>query len=182
LPLVASWHPDGERFGPDGQRTSYVVYGRAVTMTLEATAHAYAQRLLAQQLDRLCELRSRTGTLLAAATLAASFLGSQALHHDGAGLLNALGLTAFSLTLLASTWVLLPRRRLVFGLDGPAVYAALWDYRDDPREIDRRLAYWLHGFHDRNEPTIARLHVWFGVATAALLTGVLLWAVGLAVT
>jgi hypothetical protein len=149
--------------------------------TLEAVAHDYAARLLTQQLDRLRELRSRTGTLLAASALAASFLGAQALKDGRVAALNILGLVAFSATLLASAWVLLPRRRLVFGLDGPTLYAALWDYGDDLDEVDRRLAYWLHGFYERNEPAITRLYAWFAVATVALLLEVLLWAASLAV-
>lgn len=150
-------------------------------MTLEAVAHDYARQLLAQQLARLRELRSRTGALLAASAVASSFLGANAVESRGFGLLGALGLAAFATTLLASTWVLMPRRGLVFGLDGPAIYAALWDYRDDPVEVDRRLAYWLHRYHGRNEAAIARLHAWFGVAATALLVGVLLWTARLAV-
>lgn len=49
-------------------------------MTLENIAFASAERALDKQEKLLEELRARTGVLLAAASLAASFLGARALE------------------------------------------------------------------------------------------------------
>lgn len=51
--------------------------------SLEQTMHVAAARALAQQEAALEALRARTGTVLTAASLIASFLGGQAIARNG---------------------------------------------------------------------------------------------------
>jgi hypothetical protein len=123
---------------------------------------------LSQQERTLVELRARTGTLIAAAALVASFLGAEAIDRSGIDGWVSLALLAFAVSIVLSVYVLLPRDRLVFALDAPEAYQALNDVRTDEGEAYRRLSYWVHGFRAGNHRTLRRLDHVFGIASASL--------------
>jgi hypothetical protein len=148
---------------------------------LEQEAHRIAAQVLRQQEQALTELRTRTGTLLTAASLIASFLGGQALAREGLSLWIILALVAFGVSVVLCIYVLLPKDGLIYALDAPETYGALYEVRNDEEEIDRRLAYWLQSFREDNHPTIGRLTSAFELAGFALLTEIGLLAVGPAV-
>jgi hypothetical protein len=118
---------------------------------LEKLAHDEALRALDKQERLLEELRSRTGVLLAASSLAASFLGPQAFLNPGPRSLAFVALIAFVLTLGASVFVLLPKRSLVFSAAGVWLYEDFYGVRDDMAEVYRRLAYGLDAYWKSNE-------------------------------
>jgi len=150
--------------------------------SLEQAAYEIAVRALGQQEQALTELRARTGTLLTASSLIASFLGAQAIARNGLSVWIVLALVAFGISVVLSIYVLLPKDGLIFALDAPETYAALYDVRDDHDEVDRRLAYWMQEFRETNHPTVARLTSAFEIAGVALLGEIGLLAVGLAVS
>jgi hypothetical protein len=82
----------------------------------------------------------------------------------------------------ALTELLLPKDGLIFALDGPETYGALYEVRDDEEEVDRRLAYWLQSFREGNHATVERLTKAFELAGFALLAEIGLLALGLAVS
>lgn len=149
---------------------------------LEQEAHRIAAQALNQQEQALTELRARTGTLLTAASLIASFLGGQALASDGLSAWVVLALVAFGVSVVLCIYVLLPKDGLIFALDGPETYGALYSVRDDDEEVDRRLAYWLQSFRQENHPTVERLTKAFELAGFALLAEIGLLALGLALS
>ncbi len=149
---------------------------------LEQEAHRIAAQALSQQEQALTELRARTGTLLTAASLIASFLGGQALAREGLSVWIVLALVAFGVSVVLCIYVLLPKDGLIFALDGPETYGALYEIRNDEEEIDRRLAYWLQSFRKENHPTVERLTKAFELAGFALLAEIGLLAFGLAVS
>lgn len=149
---------------------------------LEQEVHRIAAQALSQQEQALTELRARTGTLLTAASLIASFLGGQALAREGLSVWIVLALVAFGVSVILCIYVLLPKDGLIFALDGPETYGALYGVRDDDEEVDRRLAYWLQSFREENHPTIERLTSAFELAGSALLVEIGFLAVGLAVS
>lgn len=125
--------------------------------SLEQAAHAIAIHALGQQEQALTELRARTGTLLTESSLIASFLGAQAIARNGLSVWIVLALVAFGTSVVLSIYVLLPKDGLIFALDAPETYSALYDVRDDQEEVERRLAYWMQGFRVQNQPTVATL-------------------------
>jgi hypothetical protein len=149
---------------------------------LEQEAHRIAAQALQQQEQALTELRSRTGTLLTAASLIASFLGGQALAREGLSLCIVLALVAFGISVVLCIYVLLPKDGLIFALDAPETYGALYEVRDSEEEVDRRLAYWLQSFREENHPTVQRLTSAFELAGFALLAEIGFLALGLAVS
>lgn len=88
---------------------------------LAELAYEASLRRLDKQEQLLEELRARTGLLLAAASLAASFLGRPALDADPV-LLAGLALLAFAVSMGASLYVLLPKKNLVFAVIGSRLY------------------------------------------------------------
>lgn len=146
---------------------------------LRQLAYELSLRTLGQQEGVLNELRSRTGTLLAASSLVASFLGARAIASGGAKWLTALALFAFAVSIFASVYVLLPKSELIFAVRGSVLFEQEVTDPGGLAETHRRLAYWLEEYHDANQPTIERLFSLYRVATLAGLAEVVLWSIEL---
>jgi hypothetical protein len=139
----------------------------------EKLAYEAALRSLDKQEGLLEELRSRTGVLLAASSLAASFLGQQAFQHPHPGGLVATALVAFVVSIGACVFILLPKKDLIFSERGAGLYEGLYAVREEMAEVYRRLAYDLDRFWDCNNETIVKLTRSYKVAATALVTEIL---------
>lgn len=144
---------------------------------LEQLAHEASLRALDKQERLLEDLRARTGIQLAASSIAASFLGDAAFGGSGSVGVAVAALTAFVVSSGASLYVLLPKRDLTFSLSGPALYEALYARRADAADLQRRLAYGLHRFWERNNHEVATLLRVYWVAAIALMLEILLLVV-----
>jgi hypothetical protein len=139
----------------------------------ERLAYEAGLRALDKQEGVLDELRNRTGVLLAASALAASFLGREAFRDPAPGL-AVVALSGFMVAIAASVFILVPRRdRFVFSLSGPALYEGLYDLRHDLADVHRRLAYDLLGFWERNDDNLQPLFRAYRIAAAALVVQIL---------
>jgi hypothetical protein len=139
----------------------------------ERLAYDSALRALDKQEALLDEVRGRTGILLAASALAASFLGNSAFRDPNAAL-AAIALGAFVLTIAASVFILIPRtNQFVFSLSGPNVYVGLFEFKTDLAEVYRRLAYDLERFWTANDAKLRPLFRAFRFAAAALVVEIL---------
>jgi hypothetical protein len=147
---------------------------------LENLAYQLSLRALERQDRVLDELRARTGTMLAASSIAASFLGGQAAGGDS-GVLTVLAVGTFVVSIAALTYVLLPKSDLVFSLRGSVLFEEEFEEAVEPAETYRRLAYWLERYHDANELVVDRLFGYFRVATFAVLLQVVLWVLEITV-
>jgi len=135
---------------------------------LERLAYEAALGALEKQEQVLDELRARTGVLLAASSVATSFLGGRAIAAGGS-IVVVTAMLAFGFLVAASVVVLVPRRdAFTFSVSGPDVYEALFAFRRDPNEIYRRRAYDLHRFWRANDTRIQPLFGAFQIACAAL--------------
>ena len=73
------------------------------------------------------QLRSRTGTLLAAASLTASFLGGQTISHTRQlGALEVLALAALAASVGLCVYVLMPKEGFTFSLNAAGAYEELF--------------------------------------------------------
>jgi hypothetical protein len=127
------------------------------------------------------QLRARTGILLAASSLTASFLGAQTIQHEsGLTALSGLALISLAASIGLCVYVLLPKRAFKFSLSGPQVYETLFELGDDDEEIRRRLAYWLEEFWKRNQLRIDQLGRYFFGAAVALMLQLVFWTFALA--
>jgi hypothetical protein len=150
-----------------------------VASHLEELAYDLSRHALAHQEALLDELRARTGTLLAASSLVASFLGARAIDRDGITWVAILALTFFAASVFACVYVLLPKPGLIFAVRGTTLFEE--EYGAGLNEAHRRLAYWLEDFADGNQPTLDRFFVLYRLAAAAVLVEVILWSVEIAI-
>ena len=134
---------------------------------LAQIAYQASLRRLDTQERLLDELRARTGLLLAAASLAASFLGRPALDAEPVAL-AVFALGAFAVSMAASLYVLMPKKDLVFALVGSRLYEELYEFGDNVHEVHRRLAYDLDRFWKSNDETLQRVFRAFRVAVWSL--------------
>ena len=142
-------------------------------MEYERLAFDVALRALDKQEALLDELRGRTGALLAASALAASFLGAEA-FKDPSPVLAAIALLAFVASIAASVFILVPRRdHFTFSLSGPGVYEGLYDARDDLAEVYRRLSYDLLAFWEANDGQLQPLFWAYRIGALALVVEIL---------
>lgn len=96
-------------------------------------AYELALRAIEQQEKRLAELRSRSGTLLAAASIAASVLGAQVARSGSLEPFAALAILAYVGCVLATLYVL-AEHRLVLEFRG----SGSWASRRTPRRRSTR--------------------------------------------
>jgi hypothetical protein len=151
------------------------------TSVLAELSYDAGVRALDLQESGLEQLRARTGILLAASSLTASFLGAQTIQHaSGLGVLGGLALVSLAASVLLCVYVLLPKQRFEFSLKAPQVYETLFEFRDDEEEIRRRLAYWLEEFWQRNQDRIDELGRYFFAAAVALILQLVFWTFALA--
>lgn len=145
-------------------------------------AYELSLRSLAQQEAALNELRARTGTLLAASSLVASFLGARAVESPRYGWLTAVGFAGFALSLIAAGYVLWPKSGLIFSLRGSAVIRVEDDDPEGLPETHRRLTTWIESFIDANAPIVDRLFAAYRIATISVLAEVGLWLLKIGVS
>ncbi len=136
-------------------------------------AYESALRSLDKQERVLDEIRSRTGVLLAASSLAVSFLGRSASNHPASALVAAAA-AAFAVTIGASVYVLLPKSTFFFSVSGRAVLEELYEFRSDVGEIRRRLVYDMERFWETNDRVMQKLFRAFRLASLALVIEVVL--------
>ena len=141
-------------------------------------AYEAALRTLDQQRDNLEQIRIRTGVLLAAASLSASFLGSKAFDRHANAIVTCFALAALVLTLLFGILVLTLDENLAFSLSGPTLHTYLRSV-GDRADQHRRLAHLLDAVWERNKPSMERLDFRFQIAAAALATQIVLWTLAI---
>lgn len=147
---------------------------------LEETIYGMATRALDHQERRVSDLRTRTSALLAAASLTASFLGATAIKHSGLGVFSVIALVALAVTSGVALAVLWPAP-LLFAVSSEAMYAELFEDRDDPATFLRRAADALHAAHEANRARLDWRDLLFRLGTLMLAVQILAWTFELAI-
>lgn len=146
------------------------------SLALSELSYDAAVRALDLQERAVEQLRARTGTLLAASSLTASFLGAQALQRgNGLGVLGAAALISLACSVSLCVYVLLPKKGFKFSVNATTLYEELFEFADDEGEVRRRLAYWLEDFWAQNQDKIDDLGSYFFGAAVALMLQLVFW-------
>ena len=140
-----------------------------------------ARRAIDFQHSSLNELRSRTGLILAAASVSASFIGAGLASGDHSlGFLGGLALVAFVIAVGSCIRVLMPAQGWWFATS-PAVLIEDWvDIDRGEASMTLHLAKSLEGHYDRNRQKLDDLFVWFQVAAISVAAEVILGALRVA--
>jgi len=144
--------------------------------SIEQLSFSLAIGELAEQERALAMLRSCAGTVLAAASVAGSFLVS-AIRHGPAGALGILAIASFALCSGSAIWVLLPHT-FVFAFRGQTLLRA----SDQSRSASMSDAYraagaWIEPLVRRNRAKIRALAECLTLSCALLALEVILWTV-----
>ena len=158
---------------------------RAPMRTLEDITYETGRQAVADQEALVAGIRQRTGTLLAAHALVASFLGGATLRDHGPSALTWLALTALALGLFAAAILLAPWR-LRFALDAQELYDELRERAASEEGTDT--FGWLAsaGFahqtlHTKNTARVRRMSRLSGVLAALMVVQTLAWLAALVV-
>ena len=147
----------------------------------EQLAYRESERLIDTQLRSIDELRGRTGLLLAALAVTASFLGAAALDREGdlEGWAIA-ALVVFAVGVVACLFVLWPKRDAYKFVISPKVLLEDWADTDRPdQSVERFVAEYRETHYEENKPNLDRLFVAFRVAAIAVGVEVALWSLEL---
>jgi hypothetical protein len=147
--------------------------------SLAEVVYEQAQKALEQQERQVNELRQRTGTLLAAAALTASFFGAAALGREGIVAPVVLAAVALAVTVLSGLYVLYPHE-LEFSADARRLYDDLACDQEDPYRLLVRLAFGLRDTRERNGRVADRLARCLAIAAIALVVQIVFWTWALA--
>ncbi|MBS1870546.1 MAG: hypothetical protein JSS99_12890 [Actinobacteria bacterium] len=150
--------------------------------TPEELAYGESVRAIDMQARSLDELRTRTGVLLAAASVVASFLGAEALKTSAFEGLAGLALIAFGVVLVGCIAILWPRHEWRFAL-GARILIEDWTGENpcgDEAEMLKFLAQRLEANWHANKERINAMLVVFQVAACALGAEVIFWTLQLA--
>jgi hypothetical protein len=149
-------------------------------MSLEQLAYETSAQALRQQEGLLSDLRGRTGTLLTAASLVASFLGGRAIDVEGLSALNIVGGLAYLATIAISVYLLAPNSALEFAIRGSETYEYFVQRGIELEDARRTLAYWIDERHAKNKRRIDFLILLFATACLAFVPEVVFWSLSLA--
>jgi hypothetical protein len=145
---------------------------------LAELAHEEAVRSIGQQRASLDELRTRTGSLLAAANIATAFLGGVAAKGRGKGFPAEfwIPVVLFVLVGVLSVWILLPRSKWTFSYRVSALKDSIDPNRSGP-DLRLAVAEFLQEAEDENEHGLRSLFRGFQFAGVLLIAEVVAWVI-----
>ena len=141
-------------------------------------------RALSQQVSAIDALRSRAGTVVAAASLVSSFLGAATLQDRGlpvpAVVFTVLALLALVIVVTMTVVILWPYEWRT-GFDGHETLAEYVEANEPAglNEMQRSIAYYMQEDVDGNSIQLDRLYRAFQVAVVAIGLEVVFWLIAL---
>ena len=145
--------------------------------SIAEAGYELSQSAISEQNERLSELRGRAGTLLAAASLAASFLGGQAIRAGDISVLGGFAVAAYLLCIAGCIKVLLPHR-LVFSFRGSTLIEVARQAQADLDETLEVATGWFETFLEDNRIELEKLTRWYTLSCLALGGEIVLWLLG----
>ena len=177
--LVAQLPADDFMMGSFDQTIAIAMYNPSVAQSVEQLSFELTAGALAEQERALAGLRTRAGTVIAAASIAGSFLGAET-SHGAVGAWGALALFVFVLCVASAIWVLMAHD-LVFAFDGQTLLAVSDPRGHDIPEAYRAASVWIEHHLGENREKIQRLSAWMTASCVLLATEIVLWTLSLTV-
>lgn len=143
--------------------------------SVQHLAYELTRGSLSEQEQRLSDLRTRAGTILAAASIAGSFLAARNGSIDTP---TVLAIVAYLACVGAAIYVLLPHE-LVFEFRGSVVTDLERDHGGGLEAAYGAVTEWLEEFHESNAGSLRMLGRWYTSACAALGAEVVLWTLSI---
>ena len=146
-------------------------------MVTETNKLAYdlSRSALGDQAERLSDLRTRAGTLLAAASIAGSFLG---VTKGAIDTLAVLALIAYLVSVGTAVYTLLPHE-LTTEFRGTALLRVAREAEATDDDAYEATVHWLERIRSENAPVLDRLTKWYVASAVSLGVEVTLWTLSL---
>lgn len=154
-------------------------YNGWVADSVERLSYELTTQALGEQERSLSGLRTRAGTVLAAASISGSFLGTKA-SQGSLDVWSILALLSFGFVFLSGIWVLLPRK-FTFSFAGSSLLAE--SDRTGGAHVDqayRAAVLWMDPYVAENRNAIERLFNVFSWSCVLLAAEIVLWTISLA--
>lgn len=153
--------------------------------TLEDITYDAGRHALADQEALVSGIRQRTGTLLAAHALVASFLGGATIRAKGLDALGSIALASLVLGLVVAAAFLAPWR-LKFAVDARDLYAQLFDQAAAEAESDTlgwlaAAGFGYQALREENGRTVRRMSWLSGALGLLMVAQTVAWLTALAV-
>jgi hypothetical protein len=153
--------------------------------TLEEVTYETGRSALSDQDSIVSGIRQRTGTLLAAHALVASFLGATTVHAHGLHGLGWVAVAALLLGLVVAAILLAPWR-LKFAIDASELYDEFYEQAAAEASGDTlgwlaAVGYTYQALREENAPKVQRMSWLSGILGVLMITQTLAWLAALAV-
>jgi hypothetical protein len=146
--------------------------------SIERLSFELTTSALAEQERAVSSLRSCAGTVLGAASVAGSFLGSRFAARSSSAC-AVLAIVAFALCVGTAIWVLIPRS-IALAVDGDELMAdGEGDARLEIDEVYRAAARWTRPQVELNRRKINPLADWLTVSCGLLAVEIVVWTISL---
>jgi len=159
-----------------------------VSEEAERVVYEESVRTIAQQRELLDGLRSRSGTLLGAASIATAFLSAQALRgQTSLGSLAWAAIVLFCAVIVLALAILIPWH-WTFAHHPHALIGVHIEWEDAPQdwrpstvsEIYRDITYWNGVHYEQNGRKLKVMLALFAIGCAALAAEIVIWLILLA--
>ena len=139
--------------------------------SIRGLAFEVSRASLDAQSQRLSNLRTGAGTLLAAASIAGSFLATK---HGDIDTTAALAIVAYVSSVGAAVFVLLPHD-LFLGFRGSVINELSTELGDELDPAYEAVTEWLEDYYEDNRKKLKVLARWYTASCVALGAEVILW-------
>ena len=148
----------------------------------KALVYDESRRAITQQQTALDALRTRTGVVIAAASIASSFLGAQALNdHPAFSIWSWLAIVAFGVVGVAAISVLWPRKNWFFSNNVDTLLSGYVE-GEEPASLDEMhvdVAEYNQKHWNENQEKLTKMYVAFQIACGALVLEIAFWLIDL---
>ena len=142
-------------------------------------AYQTAVAQLDRQQEELTQLRQRTGMLMAAGSLVASFLGAETLGREGTSPYTALAILTFFASTGCCVYLLIPKYGLGFAMSGSQLHQQFHQHGRRLEPVYVELAEYLQEAWNTNLQTLDRMNQYFAAASGLLIAEMVLWILAL---
>jgi hypothetical protein len=153
--------------------------------TLEEITYEAGRHALGDQESLVAGIRQRTGALLAAHALVASFLGATTIRSQGLRPWGWIALATLVGGLVVAAWLLSPWS-LKFAVDAPDLYSELYDQASQEAELGTlgwlaAAGFGYQALRSENAPNVRKMSLLSAALAVLMVAQTLSWLLALAV-
>ncbi len=175
------WEPYTVEIGLGGHAPNTIAVARykpEMAESIEQLSFELTANALAEQERVIADLKTRAGTVLAAASIAGSFLGTET-HHASLGVCGVLAMVCFVLCVASAIQVLAPQEFTVAIRGEDLLVQDERESSHDVRQAYRAAGRWIEPKLDVNRIRIGHLSDRLNLSCLLLASEAILWTISI---